>query len=134
MLWIIGSIVNVFLWMALERREVYKNSLADEGLKIEKELDSIGLHIRVFKTREKIREEGLHPSKGRKLLRWERWASTFAFRRSFLFLAMLWIFAIPSVYSVFTGFFHELMHADVYFEFMSAWNCGRKHLSRSLAP
>jgi hypothetical protein len=26
------------------------------------------------------------------------------------------------------------MHADVYFEFMSAWNCGRKHLSRSLAP
>lgn len=95
MICLVGIITNAIWWLALQRNEVYKDALASEGVRIEKELDDRGLHVYTFRTRDDIRKKNIHPGKvcgahASTLHLWERWASTLTSRYLFLLLPTLW--------------------------------------------
>jgi hypothetical protein len=93
----LGLITNLVWWLALERNQVYKDSLTYEGRKIERELAQIGLSVCVFETRETIREKKQHPAEHRRLCIREQVASTTTSRYSFLLLIIPWAILLAYV-------------------------------------
>ena len=86
----VGIISNAALWLALNRNDVYKNSIAYEGEKIEELLEKYyGINVRTFRTRKKIRE-GWHPIGRRRLYLRENLASTQMHRYAFFVLIIVW--------------------------------------------